>query len=264
MLELQNIYKTFNPGTINEKRALNGVSLTLKEGDFVTVIGGNGAGKSTLLNAVAGVWPVDRGSILIDGVDVTRLPEHKRAKYIGRVFQDPMTGTAATMQIEENLALAAGRGHRRTLRPGITRAEREEYRELLKILDLGLEDRLTSKVGLLSGGQRQALTLLMASLVKPKLLLLDEHTAALDPKTAAKVLSATEQIVRRDRLTTLMITHNMRDAIAHGNRLIMMYEGRVALDISGEEKKRLTVEDLLAKFGQATGSDEADDKLLLS
>ncbi|WP_294534288.1 ABC transporter ATP-binding protein [uncultured Pseudoflavonifractor sp.] len=264
MLELQNIYKTFNPGTINEKRALNGVSLTLKEGDFVTVIGGNGAGKSTLLNAVAGVWPVDRGSILIDGVDVTRLPEHKRAKYIGRVFQDPMTGTAATMQIEENLALAKRRGHRRTLRPGITRAEREEYRELLKILDLGLEDRLTSKVGLLSGGQRQALTLLMASLVKPKLLLLDEHTAALDPKTAAKVLSATEQIVRRDRLTTLMITHNMRDAIAHGNRLIMMYEGRVALDISGEEKKRLTVEDLLAKFGQATGSDEADDKLLLS
>ena len=264
MLELQNIYKTFNPGTINEKRALNGVSLTLKEGDFVTVIGGNGAGKSTLLNAVAGVWPVDRGSILIDGVDVTRLPEHKRAKYIGRVFQDPMTGTAATMQMEENLALAKRRGHRRTLRPGITRAEREEYRELLKILDLGLEDRLTSKVGLLSGGQRQALTLLMASLVKPKLLLLDEHTAALDPKTAAKVLSATEQIVRRDRLTTLMITHNMRDAIAHGNRLIMMYEGRVALDISGEEKKRLTVEDLLAKFGQATGSDEADDKLLLS
>ena len=263
MLELQNIYKTFNPGTINEKRALNGVSLTLKEGDFVTVIGGNGAGKSTLLNAVAGVWPVDRGSILIDGVDVTHLPEHKRAKYIGRVFQDPMTGTAATMQIEENLALAKRRGHRRTLRPGITRAEREEYRELLKILDLGLEDRLTSKVGLLSGGQRQALTLLMASLVKPKLLLLDEHTAALDPKTAAKVLSATEQIVRRDRLTTLMITHNMRDAIAHGNRLIMMYEGRIALDISGEEKQKLTVEDLLAKFGQATGSDEADDKLLL-
>ena len=263
MLELQNIYKTFNPGTINEKRALNGVSLTLKEGDFVTVIGGNGAGKSTLLNAVAGVWPVDRGSILIDGVDVTRLPEHKRAKYIGRVFQDPMTGTAATMQIEENLALAKRRGHRRTLRPGITRAEREEYRELLKILDLGLEDRLTAKVGLLSGGQRQALTLLMASLVKPKLLLLDEHTAALDPKTAAKVLEATEKIVQRDHLTTLMITHNMRDAIDHGNRLIMMYEGQIALDISGEEKKKLTVEDLLAKFGQVTGSSEADDKLLL-
>ena len=264
MLEIKNISKTFNAGTVNEKVALNGVSLTLKEGDFVTVIGGNGAGKSTLLNAVAGVWPVDSGTISIGGVDVTRLPEHKRAKYIGRVFQDPMTGTAATMQIEENLALARRRGCRRTLRPGITKAEREEYRELLKILDLGLEDRLTSKVGLLSGGQRQALTLLMASLVKPKLLLLDEHTAALDPKTAAKVLAATETIVQRDNLTTLMITHNMRDAIAHGNRLIMMYEGRVALDISGEEKKKLTVEDLLSKFGQATGSDEADDKLLPS
>ena len=263
MLDIQNISKTFNAGTVNEKTALNHLSLHLNEGDFVTVIGGNGAGKSTMLNAVAGVWPVDTGKIMIDGTDVTRLGEHQRAKYIGRVFQDPMTGTAATMQIEENLALAARRGQSRTLRPGITRAEREEYRELLKILDLGLEDRLTSKVGLLSGGQRQALTLLMASLVKPKLLLLDEHTAALDPKTAAKVLSATEQIVRRDRLTTLMITHNMRDAIAHGNRLIMMYEGRIALDISGEEKQKLTVEDLLAKFGQATGSDEADDKLLL-
>ena len=264
MLEIKNISKTFNAGTVNEKVALNGVSLTLKEGDFVTVIGGNGAGKSTLLNAVAGVWPVDSGTISIGGVDVTRLPEHKRAKYIGRVFQDPMTGTAATMQIEENLALARRRGCRRTLRPGITKAEREEYRELLKILDLGLEDRLTSKVGLLSGGQRQALTLLMASLVKPKLLLLDEHTAALDPKTAAKVLAATETIVQRDNLTTLMITHNMRDAIAHGNRLIMMYEGRVALDISGEEKKKLTVEDLLSKFFFFFGSDEADDKLLLS
>ena len=264
MLEVREIYKTFNAGTINEKRAMNGVSLTLADGDFVTVIGGNGAGKSTLLNLVAGVFPVDSGSISIDGQDVTRLPEHKRAKFIGRVFQDPMMGTAATMQIEENLALAARRGQGRSLRAGITRAEREEYRELLKILDLGLEDRLTSKVGLLSGGQRQALTLLMATLKKPKLLLLDEHTAALDPKTAAKVLDTTEKIVQRDKLTTLMITHNMRDAIAHGNRLIMMYEGRVALDISGEEKKRLTVEDLLAKFGQATGSDEADDKLLLS
>ena len=264
MLEIKEIYKTFNAGTINEKTALNGVSLTLDDGDFVTVIGGNGAGKSTMLNAVAGVWPVDAGSILIDGVDVTRLPEHKRAKYIGRVFQDPMMGTAATMQIEENLALAARRGGRRTLRPGITKAEREKYRELLATLDLGLENRLTSKVGLLSGGQRQALTLLMASLVKPRLLLLDEHTAALDPKTAAKVLEATEKIVQRDQLTTLMITHNMRDAIAHGNRLIMMYEGKIVLDIRGEEKKKLTVEDLLAKFGQATGSDEADDKLLLS
>ena len=264
MLDVQNIRKTFNPGTVNEKTALAGVSLTLNDGDFVTVIGGNGAGKSTLLNAVAGVWPVDSGSISIGGTDVTRLPEHKRAKYIGRVFQDPMMGTAATMQIEENMALAARRGRARTLRPGITRDERERYRETLKILDLGLEDRLTSKVGLLSGGQRQALTLLMAALRKPNLLLLDEHTAALDPKTAAKVLAATERIVQKDHLTTLMITHNMRDAIVHGNRLIMMYEGRIALDIAGEDKKKLTVEQLLAKFGQATGSDEADDKLLLS
>ena len=263
MLELKEIYKTFNPGTINEKRALNGVSLTLADGDFVTVIGGNGAGKSTLLNAVAGVWPVDSGTIAIDGIDVTHLPEHKRAQYIGRVFQDPMMGTAATMQIEENLALAARRGKARGLKAGITASERTEYRELLKILDLGLEDRLTAKVGLLSGGQRQALTLLMASLVKPKLLLLDEHTAALDPKTAAKVLDATEKIVQRDKLTTLMITHNMRDAIAHGNRLIMMYEGRVAVDVSGEEKKNLTVEQLLSLFSKASGSDEADDKLLL-
>ena len=263
MLELKEIYKTFNPGTINEKRALNGVSLTLADGDFVTVIGGNGAGKSTLLNAVAGVWPVDSGTIAIDGIDVTHLPEHKRAQYIGRVFQDPMMGTAATMQIEENLALAARRGKARGLKAGITASERKEYRELLKILDLGLEDRLTAKVGLLSGGQRQALTLLMASLVKPKLLLLDEHTAALDPKTAAKVLDATEKIVQRDKLTTLMITHNMRDAIAHGNRLIMMYEGRVAVDVSGEEKKNLTVEQLLSVFSKASGSDEADDKLLL-
>ena len=264
MLDIKNIYKTFNAGTVNEKTALNGVSLHLNEGDFVTVIGGNGAGKSTLMNAVAGTWLVDEGSITIGGVDVTRLPEHKRAQYIGRVFQDPMMGTAATMQIEENLALAFRRGKSRTLRIGITKEEREHYREMLKILDLGLEDRLTSKVGLLSGGQRQALTLLMASLVKPKLLLLDEHTAALDPKTAAKVLDATEKIVTRDNLTTLMITHNMRDAIAHGNRLIMMYEGRIVLDISGEAKKNLTVEDLLANFGQATGSTEADDKLLLS
>ncbi len=264
MLDVRNIYKTFNPGTVNEKTALRGVSLHLNDGDFVTVIGGNGAGKSTLLNAVAGVWPVDSGSISIDGADVTHLAEYKRAKYIGRVFQDPMMGTAATMQIEENLALAARRGRSRTLRTGITQSERDEYREILKILDLGLEDRLTSKVGLLSGGQRQALTLLMATLQKPQLLLLDEHTAALDPKTAAKVLDATERIVQKDRLTTLMITHNMKDAIVHGNRLIMMYEGNVALDISGEEKKKLTVEDLLAKFGQATGSDEADDKLLLS
>ena len=264
MLDVKNISKTFNAGTVNEKTALNGLSLHLNEGDFVTVIGGNGAGKSTLLNAVAGVWPVDEGAITIGGVDVTHMAEHKRAKYIGRVFQDPMMGTAATMQIEENLALAMRRGKPRTLRIGITKEEREQYKEMLKILDLGLEDRLTSKVGLLSGGQRQALTLLMATLQKPKLLLLDEHTAALDPKTAAKVLGATERIVSKDHLTTLMITHNMKDAIVHGNRLIMMYEGRVALDIAGEDKKKLTVEDLLAKFGQATGSDEADDKLLLS
>ena len=264
MLDVRNVSKTFNPGTVNAKTALNGVSLHLNPGDFVTVIGGNGAGKSTLLNAVAGVWPVDEGTITVGGVDVTHLPEHKRASYIGRVFQDPMMGTAATMQIEENLALAARRGKMRTLRSGITKAEREQYKDLLKILDLGLEDRLTSKVGLLSGGQRQALTLLMATLQKPKLLLLDEHTAALDPKTAAKVLEATEKIVQKDNLTTLMITHNMKDAIVHGNRLIMMYEGKVALDIYGESKRNLTVEDLLAKFGQATGSDEADDKLLLS
>ncbi len=263
MLDIKNVYKTFNPGTVNEKTALAGVSLHLNEGDFVTVIGGNGAGKSTLLNAVAGVWPVDRGTITIGGVDVTHLAEHKRAKYIGRVFQDPMMGTAATMQIEENLALAARRGQHRGLGPGITREERESYRDFLKVLDLGLENRLTSKVGLLSGGQRQALTLLMAALKRPKLLLLDEHTAALDPKTAEKVLAATERIVQRDGLTTLMITHNMRDAIAHGNRLVMMYDGKVVIDVAGEEKKKLTVETLLAQFSRVSGSDEADDKLLL-
>ena len=264
MLEINNIVKTFNPGTVNEKVALRGVSLHLKPGDFVTVIGGNGAGKSTLMNTVAGVYPVDSGSISIDGVDVTALPEHKRAKFIGRVFQDPMMGTAASMQIEENLALASRRGKPRTLRPGITRTEREGYRQQLKILGLGLEDRLTAKVGLLSGGQRQALTLLMATLQKPKLLLLDEHTAALDPKTAAKVLEVTQRIVERDSLTTLMITHNMKDAIAYGNRLIMMYDGRILVDVAGEEKSKLTVEQLLGLFNQASGSDEADDKLLLS
>ena len=263
MLEIKNIYKTFNPGTVNEKRALNGLSLVLEEGDFVTVIGGNGAGKSTMLNAISGAWPIDDGQILIDGIDVTKLPEHKRAKFLGRVFQDPMTGTAATMGIEENLALAKRRGKPRTLLPGIRKAEREEYRELLKILDLGLEDRLTSKVGLLSGGQRQALTLLMATLQKPKLLLLDEHTAALDPKTAAKVLDTTEKIVEREHLTTLMITHNMKDAIEHGNRLIMMMEGRIILDIKGEEKKRLTVEDLLHKFEEASGGNSLSDKAIL-
>ena len=264
MLDIQNIYKTFNPGTVNEKRALRGVTLHLDEGDFVTVIGGNGAGKSTTLNAVAGVWPVDSGKIVIDGVDVTGLPEHKRAKYIGRVFQDPMTGTAATMQIEENLALARRRGKSRTLRSGITKAERDEYRELLKMLDLGLEERMTAKVGLLSGGQRQALTLLMATMNKPKLLLLDEHTAALDPKTAAKVLELSDRIVAENGLTTMMVTHNMKDAIAHGNRLIMMDAGRVVLDIAGREKQKLTVPDLLALFSEAGGTDAADDKLLLA
>ena len=263
MLEIKNIYKTFNPGTINEKVALNGLSLKLNEGDFVTVIGGNGAGKSTMLNAVAGVWPVDEGQIIIDGTDVTKLSEHKRAAYLGRVFQDPMTGTAATMGIEENLALAKRRGKTRVLRPGITKTEREEYKEFLKILDLGLEDRLTSKVGLLSGGQRQALTLLMATLQKPKLLLLDEHTAALDPKTAAKVLDITDRIVNRDHLTTLMITHNMKDAITHGNRLIMMMNGRIVLDIQGEEKKKLTVKQLLDKFEEASGEEFSNDSAIL-
>ena len=258
MLEVRNLYKTFNAGTINEKRAMNGLSLTLEDGDFVTVIGGNGAGKSTLLNLVAGVFPPDSGTISIDGQNVTKLPEHKRAKFIGRVFQDPMMGTAATMGIEENLALAFRRGQGRGLRYGITNAERKQYREKLAILGLGLEDRLTSKVGLLSGGQRQALTLLMATLKKPKLLLLDEHTAALDPKTAAKVLETTERIVRRDRLTTLMITHNMRDAIAHGNRLIMMDGGQIVADIRGEEKRNLTVQDLLDKFHVE------NDRMLLS
>lgn len=263
MLEIIDLHKTFNPGTVNEKTALDGVSLTLKDGDFVSVIGGNGAGKSTLLNAVAGTWLVDSGTIAIDGVNVTRLSEHKRARFIGRVFQDPMMGTAATMQIEENLALALRRGKRRTLRVGITAAERDQYRELLKILGLGLEERLTTKVGLLSGGQRQALTLLMSTLQKPKLLLLDEHTAALDPKTAAKVLETTERIIQRDHLTTLMITHNMRDAIAHGNRLIMMYDGHIVVDVSGEEKRRLTVEDLLALFEKASGQALASDRMLL-
>ena len=264
MLELKNICKTFNPGTVNEKRALTGLNLTLNDGDFVTVIGGNGAGKSTMLTAVAGTWMVDSGSILIDGTDVTRLPEHKRAAFIGRVFQDPMMGTAPTMQIEENLALAARRGERRGLGWGITKAERAQYREMLRRLDLGLEDRLTSKVGLLSGGQRQALTLLMASLKRPKLLLLDEHTAALDPKTAAKVLSLSDQIVEENHLTTMMVTHNMKDAIVHGNRLIMMYDGHIVIDVSGEDKKKLTVPDLLALFSKVSGSDEADDKMLLS
>lgn len=264
MLELHQVCKTFNPGTVNEKAALNHLSLTLEEGDFVTVIGGNGAGKSTMLNAISGVWPVDAGIIRIDGVDVTELSEHRRAVYLGRVFQDPMVGTAGNMTIEENLALAARRGEKRTLRWGIKKSEREQFKELLRPLGLGLEDRLTAKVGLLSGGQRQALTLLMASLKKPKVLLLDEHTAALDPKTAAKVLELSDQIVEEHKLTTLMVTHNMKDAIAHGNRLIMLDAGRVILDIRGEDKKKLTVPDLLARFTAASGEEMESDRLLLA
>ena len=264
MLELKNLKKTFNPGSVNAKVALNGLSLTLNEGDFVTVIGGNGAGKSTMLNAIAGVWPVDEGTITIDGDDVTRLSEHKRARFLGRVFQDPMTGTAATMSIEENMAMANRRGERRTLRWYVTREERELFVELLRSLDLGLETRLDDKVGLLSGGQRQAVTLLMATLKKPKLLLLDEHTAALDPKTAAKVLQLSDEIIRQHNLTALMVTHNMKDAISHGNRLVMLHEGRVILDIGGEEKKRLTVEDLLHQFEVISGTEFANDRALLS
>ena len=264
MLELKHISKTFFPGTVNAKTALDDLSLTLHDGDFVTVIGGNGAGKSTMLNAVAGTLTVDSGSILLDGEDITHKPEHRRAADLGRVFQDPMMGTAGDMWIEENLALAARRGSRRTFKWGISRAEREEYRALLAPLGLGLEDRLTTKVGLLSGGQRQALTLLMASLKKPKLLLLDEHTAALDPKTAAKVLELSDRIVAENGLTTMMVTHNMKDAIAHGNRLIMMDAGHVVLDISGEEKKKLTVSDLLTLFSKASGTEANDYKLLLS
>lgn len=264
MLKLTDIRKTFNPGTINEKAALQGLSLQLNEGDFVTVIGGNGAGKSTMLNAIAGVWPIDEGKILIGDDDITRLPEYKRAKYLGRVFQDPMTGTAAGMQIQENLALAYRRGERRGLRRGITQKERENYKESLKTLDLGLEDRLTAKVGLLSGGQRQALTLLMATLKKPKVLLLDEHTAALDPKTAEKVLAVTDRIISKSNLTAIMITHNMKDAIAHGNRLVMMHEGNIIYDVAGEEKEKLKVRDLLEKFEQASGGEFANDRMILA
>ena len=264
MLELINVYKTFNPGTVNQKVALAGLNLTLKDGDFVTVIGGNGTGKSTMLNAIAGVWKPDAGKIKIDGVDVTNMPEYKRAKFLGRVFQDPMMGTAADMEIQENLALANRRGKGRGLKWGITKEEREEYREMLAQLGLGLETRLTDKVGLLSGGQRQAVTLLMASLNQPKLLLLDEHTAALDPKTAAKVLEISDKIISENHLTTLMITHNMRDAIKHGNRLIMLHEGRVIIDVEGEEKSKLTVEDLLAMFTRASGDEFTNDRTILS
>ena len=258
MIEVKNLVKKYGDHT-----AVDHLSFHVEKGQIYGFLGPNGAGKSTMLNAVAGVWPVDEGQIIIDGTDVTKLSEYKRAAYLGRVFQDPMTGTAATMGIEENLALAKRRGKTRFLRSGITKAEREEYKELLKILNLGLEDRLTSKVGLLSGGQRQALTLLMATLQKPKLLLLDEHTAALDPKTAAKVLDITDRIVNRDHLTTLMITHNMKDAIAHGNRLIMMMNGKIILDIQGEEKKKLTVKQLLDKFEEASGEEFSNDSAIL-
>lgn len=264
MLEIRDVHKTFNAGTINEKKALSGVNLTLNDGDFVTVIGGNGAGKSTLLNMITGVYPVDKGNIILDGNDITKLPEHKRAKFLGRVFQDPMTGTSAGMQIDENLAIAARRGKFRSLLPGVTKKEREEFKMLLKKLDLGLEDRLSSKVGLLSGGQRQAVTLLMASMQNPKLLLLDEHTAALDPQTAAKVLALTEEIVSESKITTLMITHNMKDAIRLGNRLIMMNNGQIIYDIAGEEKKNLKVSDLMDLFAKASSGDFANDRMLLS
>ena len=264
MLKIKSLYKTFNPGTINEKRALSGLNLSLAPGDFVTVIGGNGAGKSTLLNAISGVWKPDYGTIEIDGKDVTQLPAYKRASLLCRVFQDPMKGTAPDMEIAENLAIADRRGKKRKLVWGCTRADREKYRKLLAQLELGLEDRLSSKVGLLSGGQRQAVTLLMAALNQPKLLLLDEHTAALDPKTAAKVLEITDKLVRENQITTLMVTHNMHDAIAYGNRLIMMNEGKVVVDISGEEKKGLTIEQLLQLFEAGSGSRFADDKEILS
>ncbi|MBQ1868204.1 ABC transporter ATP-binding protein [Selenomonas sp.] len=264
MLHIENISKTFNPGTITEKLALHNVSLHLAPGDFVTVIGGNGAGKSTLMNSIAGTYPVDEGRITIDGTDITKWPEHKRAKYIGRVFQDPMMGTAAGMMIEENLAIAARRGKSPTLKWSSSADSRQHFRELLMGLNLGLEDRLESKVGLLSGGQRQALTLLMATMAQPKLLLLDEHTAALDPKTAEKVLSLTDKIIKQQKLTTLMITHNMRDALKYGNRLIMMYEGHILFDIDSEKKKNLGIKDLLAMFEKAAGSELNSDSLLLS
>lgn len=264
MLKLKNICKTFNAGTINEKTALDNLNLVINEGDFVTVIGGNGAGKSTMLNAISGVWPLDSGSVIIDNTDVTSMPEHKRARFLGRVFQDPMLGTAADMEIQENLSLALRRGKKHGLRWSITKEERERYKEELKILGLGLEDRLTNKVGLLSGGQRQALTLLMATLQKPKLLLLDEHTAALDPKTALNVLELSDRIITSNKLTALMITHNMKDAIKYGNRLIMMNNGKIVFDVSGEEKKNLSVDRLIEMFSASSGVEFANDRALLS
>ena len=264
MLVLDNITKIFNPDTVNEKIALSSLSLHIKPGDFITVIGGNGAGKSTLMNAVTGVFELDEGTITLDGENITHLSEHKRAKFFGRVFQDPMLGTAPDMEIQENLSLAYRRGKKHGLGWSITSKEKAFYREQLARLGLGLENRMTAKAGLLSGGQRQALTLLMATLVKPKMLLLDEHTAALDPKTAEKVLTLTDEIVRENNLTTLMVTHNMQNAIDYGNRLIMMWDGKIILDISGEEKKNLTVETLLDAFSKASGSAFASDRALLS
>ena len=264
MLEIRNVYKTFNKGTVNEKIALNGLDLKLNDGDFCTVIGGNGAGKSTMLNAISGVWPVDKGMIILGDKDVSGLPEYKRANDIGRVFQDPMMGTVADMEIVENLAIAARRGKKRSLRWGVTKAEYDKYREMLKQFDLGLEDRMTSKVGLLSGGQRQAITLLMATIKKPQILLLDEHTAALDPKTAAKVLELSDKIISENKLTALMVTHNMKDAIAHGKRLIMMNNGKIIYDVSGEEKKKLKKSDLLEKFSSVSGEELDNDRMLLS
>ena len=263
MLRMRNITKTFNSGTVDERVALDHMDLTLQDGDFVTVIGGNGAGKSTMQNAICGTWQPDEGSIELDGVNVSGMPEYKRARYLGRVYQDPMMGTSAGMEIEENLALAVRRGKRHTLRLGIRRSEREDYRRRLKELGLGLEDRLT-KVGTLSGGQRQALTLLMATLQRPKLLLLDEHTAALDPQTAARVMDLTDRLVQENHLTTLMITHNMRDAIRYGNRLLMLHNGRIVLDISGEEKARLTVADLMDMFRKVSGREYDNDRTLLA
>ncbi|WP_276691143.1 ABC transporter ATP-binding protein [Acidaminococcus massiliensis] len=264
MLDIKHLSKTFFPGTVNEKKALTDVNLHMEPGDFITIIGGNGAGKSTLLNSIAGVFPIDGGQILIDGVDVSKMPEHKRARYIGRVFQDPMMGTAAGMMIEENLAIASRRGKTPGLSWALKDSEREKFREMLKELDLGLEDRLTSRVGLLSGGQRQALTLLMAAMNKPRILLLDEHTAALDPKTAEKVLTMTKKVIERDHLTSLMITHNMRDALRFGNRLIMMNAGRIVVDVNAEEKAKLTIPDLLALFEKASGSALDNDRMMLS
>ena len=264
MLVIKHVSKTFNTNTINEKKALVDINLTLNEGDFVTVIGGNGAGKSTMLNMIAGVYPIDSGQIILDGKDISLLPEYKRAHLIGRVFQDPMMGTAADMEIQENLAFANRRGQRRGLAWGVKKEEKELLKKQLSRLGLGLENRMSNKVGLLSGGQRQALTLLMATSKKPKLLLLDEHTAALDPKTAKAVLDVTKEIVDEDQLTALMVTHNMKDAIQIGNRLIMMHEGRIIFDVAGEEKKKLTVEALLKKFEEATSEEFSNDRMMLS